>query len=285
MSPLEVATVVGVGVGLALLVTCVLCLDRRSIARAPDSVGTRLRAVSPYLGLAGLFFVVRRLTNDLTVRASEAIGLRITDAIYAVEGLAVTQIQDATPAALVPVFSAFYMFGFAYLLVAPIVLYLVAPAIRPLKELLVAYVLNYLGGAIMYALFTAYGPRVYVSEHVDGLLYDLFPESQELTAAVSSNTDVFPSLHTSLSVIVLLFAWQTRGLLPRWFTVSAIVSTGVVLSTMVLGIHWVADVVAGLVFAVVCVVAARRLVAAVEGPLTGPRQSDTETAGQPESGR
>jgi membrane-associated phospholipid phosphatase len=273
MSPLEVAIIVGFVVLLGTVLTCVVCLDRESAATAVDTLGQRLVTVSPYLGLTALFFLVRRLTNDATITISEEIGFRITDWIYGVEGLVVEQMQNLTPDPLIPVFSGFYMFGFAYLLITPIVLYLLTPALRPLKELLVAYVLNYLSGGILYMIFIAYGPRVYVSEHVDGLLYDLFPESQELTAAVSSNTDVFPSLHTSLSVIVLLFAWQTREIQPNWFPISAFVATGVVLSTMILGIHWVIDVVAGVILAVCCVLAARYLVAVVEGDSSGKPQS------------
>jgi membrane-associated phospholipid phosphatase len=274
MSPFAVALIVGFVVLLGTGLTCVVCLDRKSAVTAGEDFVERLFTVSPYLGLTGLFFLVRRVTNDATVHLSEKVGFRITDWIYGVEGLVVEQIQNLTPDALIPVFSGFYMFGFAYLLITPIVLYLLAPALRPLKELLVAYVLNYLSGAVLYTLFIAYGPRVYVSEHVDGLLYDLFPESQELTAAVSSNTDVFPSLHTSLSIIVLLFAWQTRDILPNWFPIASFVAAGVVLSTMILGIHWVVDVVAGVVLAVCCVLAARYLVGLFEGKSSGKPQSE-----------
>jgi membrane-associated phospholipid phosphatase len=278
MSPLAVAFIVGFVVLLGTGLTCVVCLDRKSAVDAGEDFVERLFTVSPYLGITGLFFLVRRVTNDATVHLSEEIGFRITDWIYGVEGLVVEQIQNLTPDALIPVFSGFYMFGFAYLLITPIVLYLLTPALRPLKELLVAYILNYLSGAIFYTLFIAYGPRVYVSEHVDGLLYDLFPESQELTAAVSSNTDVFPSLHTSLSIIVLLFAWQTRDIQPNWFPIAALVAAGVVLSTMILGIHWVVDVIAGVVLAVGCVLAARYLVAFVEGKPSGNQQSEETSA-------
>lgn len=277
MSPLAVAAVVGFVVLVGLLTTCGLCIGS-TIGKQAADIRRRLLVISPYLGVTGLFFLMRRLTNDMTVALSEDIGFRITDWIYSVEGLFVARLQAATPDPLIPVFSGFYMFGFAYLLVTPIVLYLLAPDLRKLKELLVAYVLNYLSGTLFYTLFIAYGPRIRVSGHVDGLLYDLFPESQELTAAMSSKTDVFPSLHTSLAIIVLLFAYQTRHTMPRWFSISAVVSAGVVLSTMILGIHWFIDVLAGVLLAVGCVVASQSLVTFVEGQRQSPTdESPTET--------
>ena len=184
-------------------------------------------------------------------------------------------VQDLTPQILIPVFSGFYMFGFAFLLVAPVVLYLFTPALRPLKELFVAYILNYAAGAFFYSFFVAVGPRNHLSQ-VDGLMYQFYPDTQDVTSAVSENTDVFPSLHTSLSVIVLLFAWQTRDLQPRWLQITTVVTTGIVLSTMILGIHWVVDVVAGIALAFLCVFLARRIVDVTEARLSDRTTEEAE---------
>ncbi|WP_337652847.1 phosphatase PAP2 family protein [Halomontanus rarus] len=100
-----------------------------------------------------------------------------------------------------------------------------------------------------YTLFIAYGPRNHRSS-VDGLMYRFYPQTQEVTAAVSSKTSVSPSLHTSLAVVVLLFAWRSHRAYPRWFTIASVVATSVVLSTMCLGIHWAINVAAGLLLAV-----------------------------------
>ncbi|MFC6718483.1 phosphatase PAP2 family protein [Natrialbaceae archaeon GCM10025810] len=273
MPLLIVATVTALVALAGLAVTCTVCIDREQLRDAPDVLDTRFFDVGPYLCAAGLFFFLKRLTHEESVRLSKSIGWDITARIYDLEGLFVAGLQDVLPGVLYPVLSAFYMFGFPYLLVAAPVLYFLTPTLGSLKELLVAYLLNYVVGSICYTLFIAYGPRVHVSEHVDGMMYDLYPETQELTSAVSSNTDVFPSLHTSLSVVVLLFAWQTRREQPRWFTVASVVTASVVLSTMALGIHWLTDVVAGVLLAVGSVVVARRLVSTVDGEPTPPSES------------
>ncbi|AHG01431.1 phosphoesterase PA-phosphatase (plasmid) [Halostagnicola larsenii XH-48] len=173
----------------------------------------------------------------------------ITDGLYAVEGDFVPVLQDVIPDATIEFFTVMYMFGFPYLLVTAPILYFLSTSQRHLKELLVAYLLNYVIGAICYTLFIAYGPRNHLSS-VDGLMYEFYPQTQDLTAAVSANTDVFPSLHTSLAVVVLVFAWRSRKEYPRWFPLAAFVVTSVVISTMYLGIHWALDIVAGAVLGV-----------------------------------
>lgn len=276
MSFLSVSLLVGVVVLTGIIATCTVCLSTQQLRAARDNYDSRLSELAPYLVLAGVFFVIRRFTQGPSQRLSKEIGLEITGTIYQIEGLFVESLQNVTPEFMVPVFSGFYMFGFAFLLVAPVVLYILAPAMRPLKELLVAYILNYAAGAVFYTIFVAVGPRIYVTKHVDGLMYQFYPSTADLTSAVSENTDVFPSLHTSLSVIVLLFAWQTRHVQPRWFKITAVVSTGIVLATMILGIHWLVDVVAGVLLAVACVVSARRIVRMTESRLSGPQTNDTE---------
>lgn len=269
MAVTDMAALTGVAVFVGVVMTCGLCLDRRHRHRTVDEFGLRLRNVGPYLAIAALFFLGKRATHGYSVRLSYALDWNITDELYAAEGAFVAQLQDAVPEATLGFFSVMYMFGFPFLLVAAPILYFALPSQRRLKELLVAYVCNYVIGTICYTLFIAYGPRNHLSS-VDGLMYQFYPQTQDLTAAVSSNTDVFPSLHTSLTVVVLLFAWRSRREYPRWVPVASIVGFAVVFSTMYLGIHWLLDVVAGIVLGAGSVVAAERIVACVEGDTSEP---------------
>lgn len=254
-------TVFAVLVG--MVATCVLCLDRNRLLRTRREWRSRLRDVGPYLGVTALFFLAKRVTHEPSVRISKAIGWDITAELYAVEGEFVATLQSIVPEATLEFFSAMYMFGFPFLLVMAPILYFALPSQRHFKELLVAYVLNYFIGTICYTLFIAYGPRNHLSS-VDGLMYSFYPQTQDMTAAVSSNTNVFPSLHTSLAIVVLLVAWRSRRQYPRWVSISSFVTACVVFSTMYLGIHWFVDVVAGGVLGVGSVVAAERIVARAE---------------------
>jgi len=274
---LTVVAVTGLGVSIALLTTCMLCTSIDQLERTSGDLRRRATEIAPYVVVAAVLFLLKLVTNDLSLVLSETIDWNVTDTLYAVEGLFVAHLQNLVPDAAYGFFSVMYMFGFPYLLLVPIVLYFLLPTQNHLKKLFIAYVLNYTVGAISYTVFIAYGPRNWISEHVNGTMYQLYPETQELTAAVSDGSDVFPSLHTSMAIIVLLFAWQTRRAYPRWFNIAAFVSTSVVLSTMVLGIHWVSDVVAGVALGTWCVVTASWIVERVDRD-SGTNRSVDETS-------
>ena len=271
MSLLEVTTVTGLSVLMGTVATLCVCVERRQLDRTADEFTVRFRSVFPYLGAAAAFLLLKQATHGYRLRLSRALNWNITDGLYALEGEFVAGLQHAVPPAALDFFSATYMLGFAFLLVTAPILYFLSPSQRRLKELLVAYVVNYAVGSVFYTLFIAYGPRNHLPS-VEGLLYQFYPASQTLTAAVSSNTNVFPSLHTSLAVAVALVAWRSRSEYPRWFAIAAFVAASVVLSTMYLGIHWLTDVVAGLALGWGSVSVAVRLVGYAETSATA-RQS------------
>lgn len=249
MAVLDMTLLTATAVLIGLVTTCLLCLDRTQVRRTWTELGQRLRSVAPYLGVAALFFLLKRATHEQSVQISRELDWDLTAGIYAIEGEFVAMMQNVIPDQTIAFFSAMYMFGFPFLLVTAPILYLLLPSQRRLKELLIAYVLNYVIGTILYTLFVVYGPRNHLSS-VSGLMYDFYPQTQDLTAAVSSNTNVFPSLHTSLAIVVLILAWRSRREYPRWLGISTFVVSCVVFSTMYLGIHWVIDVVAGVVLGV-----------------------------------
>lgn len=249
---------------IGLIGTCVICLDRTALSRTAADYDRRLAEITPYLGVTALFFLGKRATHGHSLRISRTLDWDLTAEIYAIEGEFVAVLQAVVPTATLEFFSAMYMFGFPFLLVTALLLYFLLPTQRYLKELLIAYLLNYFVGSLFYTLFVVYGPRNHLSS-VDGLMYSFYPQTQEVTAAVSANTNVFPSLHTSLAVVVMLFAWRSRREYPRWFPIASFVTSCVVFSTMYLGIHWLIDVIAGILLAVGSVIGADRIVTRAEG--------------------
>lgn len=276
MLPENPAFILVLAVCIGLVGTYALCRERTDIRWTAAELEYRFLEIAPYLSAVALFFLAKRMTHGLSLQLSYAIDWDITGEIHAIEGGAVAFVQDVVPVATLEFFTVMYMVGFPYLLVTAPVLYFLLPTRRYLKELLVAYLLNYLIGSICYTLFIAYGPRNHLSS-VEGLMYLHYPQTQEVTAAVSARTNVFPSLHTSLAVVVLLLAWRSRREYPRWFTVASVVATSIVFSTMYLGIHWAVDVAAGILLAVWSVYVAERLVARSEsdtGSLPGSDENE-----------
>jgi membrane-associated phospholipid phosphatase len=222
---------------------------------------SRLFDALPHLGLLGIVFVLSRFWRPLGGELAWTVGLNITHTLYTIEGHLVAYVQGFATTELTWVLSIVYVFGYVFLLVFPLVAYLFLDDLRPLRVTTLAYAINYLVGLVCYTVFIAYGPRNYMPGEVEGLMYDVWPEIETLTTHINANTNVFPSLHVSLSITIALLAWLTRDSYPRWLYVSAPLALAVAFSTMYLGLHWGVDVVAGVLLAVGSVAVASRIAA------------------------
>ena len=272
---LAVGAAFGLVVAALLAVTLVVCLGPNRLRAA--SIGAvlgrdRLRQIAPYAGALVAILALNKGFREWTWALSELIGYEATGLFYRIEGDLAAAVQATIPDTAAVYFVAVYMFGYGLVLVAPIVLYLFAESLRPLKTLLTAYTINYAVGIVVYILVIAHGPRI-ASESSQGILQEAFPYFTLLTGQVNSPKNVFPSLHTSMSVTVLVLAVFTRGQFPRWLTIAAVLTPSIVVATVYLGIHWLVDVLAGIALAVAAVAAAYRIVS------PGGRPSDVRSVG------
>ena len=230
-----------------LLATLTVAVGPDRLREAVPHLPEKLRAAAGPIGLLAAVLLLNSLARDFGVGLSWLIGVNITDSIYAVEGALVADLQSLTPVWLTNYFGYVYIYGYVFLLVFPLLAGLLASDRRLLWRTAIAYTVNYAVGIACYLLFVAYGPRNYMPDLVQPLLFDAFPRFELLTSAVNANTNVFPSLHTSLSVTVALLSISTRDVYPRWTPIAMFLAANVLLSTMVLGIHWATDVLAGIV--------------------------------------
>ena len=253
----EVLTRVAVVVGLLLPISIGLFIGRERLERTVSEVRPRLRQSAPVLLVLGAVLSFNRYMRQ---NAPE-IGFYMTDTIRSIEGEFILIFQDVSTPMLTDYFSVIYIYGYTFLLIFPPVAYFMLSDTKTFRRLLTAYSLNYALGVILYILVFAYGPRNILTEFVtETMLYDNNPEYQHLTREVNRNSNVFPSLHTSLSATVGVFAYYTREQYPKWFPVAVVLAISVIISTMYLAIHWATDVVGGLILAAVCVALANRIV-------------------------
>lgn len=260
-----------------LAVAALLVVGREQLAALRAALPGRLREHGRSLGLLAGVLLVNGALRDFISDVSWMFGWEVTSAIYAIEGDLVAQVQTVASPELTVYFGFMYVFGYVFLLVFPLVAYLALADPAPLRRTAVAYSLNYVVGFTCYVLFVAYGPRNLMPDAVAPLLYETYPETQLLTSEVNTNTNVFPSLHTSLSVTAALLAYQTRETYPYWTPVAALFAGSIALSTMYLGIHWGTDVVAGVALGVASVAAAGRL----ETQTNAEPTAEESTAGEP----
>lgn len=229
-------------------------------ARALSEWRSRSADVVPFLGLLLVVIALRLFVERLQVWLSWQIGFNITGTLYAIEGEFVAAVQSMQSPALTDVLIFMYLYGYVFLLLFPIVAYFCLEDMRSLSELLSAFAVNYAIGLLLYTAFVAYGPRNLILDMVDPLLYTAYPQSRALTNAVNHNVNVFPSLHTSMSVTALVMAWRTRDVYPQWVPIAAVLATGVIFSTMYLAIHWALDVAGGIALGVASVYLGVRIV-------------------------
>ncbi len=250
---IEFAIITGVMLGVAT----VLFVDLGSV-RSVIVDRERARTLAPYAVALIIILLINRSARQAGPLLSWLIGWEITALIESIEGEFVVWVQSFESPMLTEYLAFMYLYGYAFLLIFPFVLYYVLPNTRAFRELAIAFGLNYTLGLLCYILFIAYGPRNQLADVVQPLLYQHHPLSQLVTREVNVNTNVFPSLHTSLSVTVALMAWRTRKEYPLWVPIAAIFAASVTVATVYTGIHWVIDVIAGIALAAFSVYAGAR---------------------------
>ena len=257
----QVLAQLAVVVSLLTIVGIAVVVGRYRLRDTRKEWRDRVRAAAPITIFLVVVLLLNSVAREVVPELSWMIRWNFTwYPIYDLEGQFILWLQDQATPWLTAYFSFIYIYAYVFMLVFPVVAYFALSNTRPLRELLTAYTLNYALGLFLYTLVIAYGPRNLMPELVEALLYDTYPQYQHLTRQVNRNTNVFPSLHTSLAATVAFLAWRTRDVYPVWNVVAAVLGVSVAISTMYLGIHWVIDVVAGIGLAYVSVVLAGHLV-------------------------
>lgn len=242
-----------------LVVASAALIGRDRLRAAKASIRPRLWLAAPYLGVLVLTLALDKVARDVGPEVSWVIGWNVTGIIYSIEGTFVARIQSIATPWLTAYLSFVYLAGYVFLLVFPLVAYLAGSDQEAFRRTTIAYIINYAVGLVLYIALIAYGPRNLIPDAVDPLLYSTYPAAQLLTSEVNVNTNVFPSLHTSLATTAAIMAYRTRWDYRGWFLVAVPLAGSVAFSTMYLGIHWAVDVLAGFALGAASIYAAGAL--------------------------
>jgi membrane-associated phospholipid phosphatase len=124
--------------------------------------------------------------------------------------------------------------------------------LRAFRISLCALLLGYYVSYVLYFLMPAIGPRFSLAAYQTVPLTGLWltaPLQAILDALEGVQRDAFPSGHTTIAGIVLVMAARYQ---PRLFYPLLVVCASLVVSTVYLRYHYVIDVIAGLLLAVLC---------------------------------
>jgi len=149
---------------------------------------------------------------------------------------------------LTAVLTFFYIIVFPVLLVSSIVIYIKSRDFKSYYAFVYALMLNYLIAVPFYLFFPVFEVWYY-DPNVTFLIPEIYPNFELEYRPLSGIDNNFPSLHTSISLTIALIAMRSRKI--EFGRLSLFSSAIIVFSTMYLGIHWLADLTAGILLAII----------------------------------
>ncbi|USZ68571.1 phosphatase PAP2 family protein [Halorussus salilacus] len=184
-----------------------------------------------YLGAAA---AVTQVVNALALHFHAP--RTFTGAVYAVEGATVAAFQAVATPPLTYVATVIYLVGFPFIVLLTYFV-LKARAEEEARRYALAYVLTVVSSVPFFLLFPVKVSSLYLSG-VEPLMYQLSPAIRYGIYGTDTLVKAFPSLHTGLSVLAALYARKADAGYAR---AMAALAFAIVLSTLYLGIHWLAD--------------------------------------------
>ena len=253
-SLVDIAILVFVLLPLTLAAGSALFLPWRSAAMRLGPLSARLRRHGwTIVGLA-LLLMPEALESWLDPHVTAALPTwwqaAPTNVLSALDGDLHQRLQDAAPSGPVATaLSAAYFLGFPFLIVSGVWIPVCLGRGAAARRALAAYVLCFAMALPFYLLFPV--DEVWHHNHVvRNLLLDQ-PFVRDHLYSFNELDNSFPSLHTAASVAVAAVVWRSDGM-PRRFRLAMLgLAASIVFSTLYLGIHWSADVAAGLAVAAV----------------------------------
>jgi membrane-associated phospholipid phosphatase len=227
--------------------------------------------VSTRAGLTGMLALIFGLNFLETALETKVKGLlnvgqdladRLVNTLHWMEGGLSFENHDATSTLAVYGHSLSYFFVFPLLAVGTALALAGRRSITPYRVFCFAIAFAY-GLSLPFFLFFPVPERWSYPESGATLLSDLWSSKLiETVRPISGLDNCFPSFHVSLTVVFVLVCFMFQ---VRLRNTVLFLGLTVLLSTFVLGIHWLADIVVGLSVGVLSIALARRVERAVPG--------------------
>lgn len=258
-------TVLGTGV-VSLIGLVWVVSGRNPFATLSSAVRTLAhdRRTLGYLLAIGLVLAVNSLQTKLAVRTHEELGWDFTATVSQYGTGIILALQKLSWLPLTQLFSYVYVILFPVLGIGSIFVYGAEGDWESLRRLIVGFLTNYVVALPFYTL-TPVKEAWAAGMGIQFLIPQVFPAFDAFYRPMSGISNCFPSLHTSLSLTYALVAWRSGN--RRLTMVLTAGSLLVMFSTLYLGVHWVLDMMAGIILA---------LFAAGLVPLALPRSQEAQ---------
>ncbi|MEA1894292.1 MAG: phosphatase PAP2 family protein [Euryarchaeota archaeon] len=196
----------------------------------------------PYVLLAAAVYGLMQVQFPIQRELNLFVNYDCTHYIEYIEGGLVAVFQSHAYPVLTYMMTFVYLVLFSSVMVFTFLVLAYTEQMRALKLFSLAFVLNYLIAFPFYLLFpvTVTG---YALPGVQPLMYELHPMIYEGITTVDPLDNCFPSLHAALVFSALLVISTTD--LRKYSTFLTFAFLTIVFATLYLGVHWMTDVVAG----------------------------------------
>lgn len=213
--------------------------------------------ILPYAASATFIFILMDSQREISHFLGLSPSLNYDKYMLMLEGTRVSIFQSIATPMLTYFCGVVYLLGFPFLLIFTFILFLFSQDDEILKEYAISFMLIYLIAYVFYIFFPV-NVTGHVLPGVAPLLYQLNPAILRIATIFSPGLNTcFPSLHTALSVMATLFILFKTDL--KRYKVFAVVTTILVLfSILYLGIHWITDVIGGIILAFISYFVATR---------------------------
>ncbi|MCL7414992.1 MAG: phosphatase PAP2 family protein [ANME-2 cluster archaeon] len=184
----------------------------------------------------------------------EALDIRVnadyTGYLVMIEGDIVSHFQTFATPLLTYITAFIYLMLFSFLMVFTFIMLIYTRNLHALEEFTLAFIIIYLT-AFPFYIFIPVTVTGHALPNVYTLLYDLSPIIDQGVRVVDPFLDNdFPSLHAALSIMAVMVV-VLRTNLERYKVFSVISTLAILFSTLYLGIHWIVDLIAGAILALV----------------------------------
>jgi membrane-associated phospholipid phosphatase len=202
------------------------------------------------IGAVSLVIVANYVEGYWDPAVTRWLGWDVTPLVRSLEGDLVGALQATAPQPLVVPLALVYVSGYLAILNAPLVLWTASTDHPVAARYVVAFVFNYLAALPFFVIAPVREVGWSGLSTARPLLDAVLPGITAQLRVGSPLDNCFPSMHVSCAVTALWYIQQHGPARLRWLGWGVVPS--IVVSTMLLGIHWASDVVAGAAVALGC---------------------------------
>ncbi|MGC4852830.1 phosphatase PAP2 family protein [Micromonospora sp. DT4] len=227
-------------------------------ARLARTVGGVARTAVPFLSCVVIYSSLRDITPELDFPLVDPALIEFDRAVFG--GDVSRWLNDTLGSPALTLFMAFCYLSYGLSQAAWAISSYLRGHAREYHDFALAISITAVVGYSGYVLVPGVGPHIYqtdvYADPLPGHDGSIGSALDVITAVQGPARDLFPSLHTAMTVVLMVYLWRDARRLFWWYLP---IGLGLVLSTLYLRKHYAVDLLAGTALAVLAVVVAGRV--------------------------